>query len=265
MKSVAPIGMLFFKFLASFFAALLVVNSSWAGLFEDDDARKAILDLRQRVETIRNDVDQNQKSLKEENSGLVKGLLDMQRQLELLRADLATARGVNEQLSKEMSDLQRRLKDDAQVVTTLDERLARLEPAKVNIDGIDVMVDPAERRDFDAALVVFRRGDFLSAQNLFVGFLARYPTSPYALSALFWLGNAQYATRDYKEAVINFRALIARNAEHPRAPEAVLSVANCQLELKDTKGARKTLADLIKAYPQSEAAVAAKERLAALK
>lgn len=265
MKSVAPIGMLFSKFLASFFAALLVVNSSWAGLFEDDDARKAILELRQRVETIRNDVYQNQKSLKEENVGLVKGLLDMQRQLELLRADLATARGVNEQLSKEMSDLQRRLKDDAQVVTTLDERLARLEPAKVNIDGIDVMVDPAERRDFDAALVVFRRGDFLSAQNLFVGFLARYPTSPYALSALFWLGNAQYATRDYKEAVINFRALIARNAEHPRAPEAVLSVANCQLELKDTRGARKTLADLIKAYPQSEAAVAAKERLAALK
>ena len=48
-------------------------------------------------------------------------------------------------------------------------------------------------------------------------------------------------------------------------PEAVLSVANCQLELKDSKGARKTLTDLVKAYPQSEAAVAAKERLATLK
>jgi len=257
--------MRFSRFLIGSFAALLIVNSAWAGLFEDDDARKAILDLRQRVETLRNDVDQNQKSLKEENAGLVKGLLDMQRQLELLRADMATARGVNEQLSKEMADLQRRMKDDAQVVKTLNERLSRLEPAKVNIDGVDVMVDPAERRDFDAALVVFRRGDFSAAQNLFVGFLARYPVSPYALSALFWLGNAQYATRDYKEAVINFRALIARNAEHPRAPEAVLSVANCQLELKDTKGARKTLTDLIKAYPQSEAAVAAKERLAGLK
>ncbi len=265
MKSLVSMGMRFSRLLVALFAALLVVNSAWAGLFEDDDARKAIIELRQRVETLRNDVDQNQKILKEENAGLVKGLLDMQRQLELLRADMATARGVNEQLSKEMADLQRRLKDDAQVVKALNERLARLEPAKVNIDGVDVMVDPAERRDFDAALVVFRRGDFLAAQNLFVGFLARYPASPYALSALFWLGNAQYATRDYKEAVINFRALIARNAEHPRAPEAVLSVANCQLELKDTKGARKTLADLIKAYPQSEAAVAAKERLAVLK
>jgi tol-pal system protein YbgF len=82
---------------------------------------------------------------------------------------------------------------------------------------------------------------------------------------LFWLGNAQYATRDYKDAVTNFRALVAKNPEHLRAPEAVLSVANCQLELKDTKGARATLTNLVKAYPQSEAAVAAKERLASLK
>jgi tol-pal system protein YbgF len=95
--------------------------------------------------------------------------------------------------------------------------------------------------------------------------LARYPASGYAVPALFWLGNAQYATRDYREAMANFRALIVKDPEHVRAPEAVLSVANCQLELKDSKGARKTLADLLKAYPKSEAAVAAKERLAALK
>jgi tol-pal system protein YbgF len=83
--------------------------------------------------------------------------------------------------------------------------------------------------------------------------------------ALFWLGNAQYATRNYKDAMTNFRTLIAKDPEHVRAPEAVLSVANCQLELKDSKGARKTLTDLLKAYPRSEAAVAAKERLATLK
>ena len=45
----------------------------------------------------------------------------------------------------------------------------------------------------------------------------------------------------------------------------MLSVANCQVELKDIRGARKTLDDLIKAYPQSEAAVTAKDRLTRLK
>jgi TolA-binding protein len=53
--------------------------------------------------------------------------------------------------------------------------------------------------------------------------------------------------------------------EHPRAAEALLALANSQAEMKDTKSARKTIDDLIKAYPKSEAAQAGKERLASLK
>jgi TolA-binding protein len=42
-------------------------------------------------------------------------------------------------------------------------------------------------------------------------------------------------------------------------------MANSQLELKDARSARRTLEDLIKLYPQSEAAAAGKDRLARLK
>jgi TolA-binding protein len=45
----------------------------------------------------------------------------------------------------------------------------------------------------------------------------------------------------------------------------MLSIANCQLEMKDVKSARKTLEELMKKYPQSESATAAKERLTKLK
>ena len=45
----------------------------------------------------------------------------------------------------------------------------------------------------------------------------------------------------------------------------MLSIANCQIELKDNASARRTLGDLVKAYPQSEAASAARERLARLR
>jgi TolA-binding protein len=79
------------------------------------------------------------------------------------------------------------------------------------------------------------------------------------------LGNAQYATRDYKTAVVTFRQLIQLAPGHARAPESWLAIANCQVEMKDVKSARKTLEDLIKAHPQSEAAAAAKERLSKLK
>jgi len=253
---------------------LAVVVGLWcaganAALFEDDEARKAILDLRQKVEALRTEVDQARqaagKAAAQEAAGLVNGQLELHKQLELLRAELAGLRGTNEKLTKDLAEIQLHLKNDGRTQQALQERLAQLEPSKVTVDGVEFMAEPGERREFESALAVFRRGDFSTAQNQFVGFLSRYPGSGYAASALFWLGNAQYATRDYKEAITNFRSLIARAPQHLRAPEAVLSVANCQLELKDTKGARKTLTDLVKAYPQTEAAAAAKQRLAALK
>ncbi len=242
--------------------AVLAVTGANAALFEDDEARRAILDLRQRVEALRVDSEQSRKLLEEESSGRGKSLLDLQRQIEMLRTDISSLRGANEKLSRELADVQRQQKD---IAAALSDRVSKLEPIKVSIDGVESVVDPTEKRDFEAALTVFKKGDFAASQTFFVAFIGRYPGSQYVASALFWLGNAQYATRDYKEAIINFRVLISRNPEHMRAPEAVLSVANCQLELKDVKGARKTLTDLIKAYPQSEAAMAAKERLAALK
>ena len=69
----------------------------------------------------------------------------------------------------------------------------------------------------------------------------RYPQSGYNASALFWLGNAQYATRNYNEAIANFRSMLSLAPDHAKAPEAVLSIANCQIELKDTRAARRTL------------------------
>lgn len=242
--------------------SLLAASVAQAGLFEDDEARKAILDLRQKVEVVQQELGQNRKLASEENATLGKSLLDLQRQIELLKTELSTLRGSHETLLRQLADLQRSQKDQVQIVT---DRLAQFEPVKVQVDGLEFLAEPVEKRDFEGALATFRKGDFVTAQNLFVSFLGRYPTSKYAPSALFWLGNGQYASRDYKEAIINFRALIARYPEHLRTPEAVLSVANCQLELKDAKGARKTLTDLVKAYPQSEAAIAAKERLSTLK
>lgn len=262
MKRVLTMPSLLSKSTAVFLVCLWSVGSLHAALFEDDEARKAILDLRQRVEVMRGEADQARRASSSELTGLGKSLLDLQRQIELLKAEIATLRGSNEQVMRELSEVQRQQKDQLQAMQA---RFSKLEPVRIQLDGVEFLADQAQTRDFDAALAVFRKGEFVNAQSLFSSFVARYPASGYVVPALFWLGNAQYATRNYKEAMENFRVLIAKDPEHVRTPEAVLSVANCQLELKDSKGARKTLTDLVKAYPQSEAAVAAKERLATLK
>lgn len=238
---------------------------SQAALFEDDEARRAILELRQSQRALQERLDrqgQEVKALSEDNGQLRRALLDFQAQIEALRAELSGMRGDKEVLLKDLADTQRRLKDQAQVV---EERFRKFEPLTVSLDGIEFQADPAEKREFENALTVFRRGDFTPAANAFADFIRRYPQSGYLPQSLFWLGNAQYATREYKLAITNFRSLLSVAAQHPRAAEALLSIANCQVELKDTKAARKTLEDLVKDFPQSEAAAAAKERLSRLK
>ena len=168
----------------------------------------------------------------------------------------------NEQVARDVADMQRKQKDDAQA---LNDRLRKLEPSKITWDGREFQVEQSEKRDFDLAMAAFRKGDFANAEVLFVDFMNRNPQSGYRPSALFWLGNAQYATKDYKDALANFRSLVAQTPDHMRVPEAMLAIANCQLEVKDTKGARKTLEDLVASHPGTEASAAAKERLARLK
>lgn len=236
-----------------------------AALFEDDEARRAIIELRQRIDTLQQSNQRAGDDLRrsgEDTSQMRRSLLDLQSQIESLHVELAKLRGQNEQLGRDVSELQRLQRETAQGVN---ERLKKFEPGKVTVDGQEFLADPAERQDFEAALATFRSGKFVDAATAFGAFLRQFPQSGYLPSARFWLGNAQYATRDYKEAIGNFKALLASAPNHARAPEAALSIANCQMELKATTGARKTLEDLIRVYPASEAAATAKERLARMK
>lgn len=252
---------------------LTMMGGACAALFEDDEARRAILELRQQVDTLKRDADQKTSEEVRRSTELAeqlrRSLLDLQNQLESLRSELAKLRGQDEQAArdialtqKEIADMQRRQKD---VQQEADERFRKFEPSRVVIDGNEFLAEPSEKRDFEAGLAIFRKGEFANAQVAFVDFLNRYAQSGYRASALFWLGNAQYATKDYKEALANFRALTSQSPTHSRVPEALLAIANCQLELKDNRGARKTLDELIGSYPGSDAATAAKERLARLK
>lgn len=245
-------------------AAVLVgcMGNASAGLFDDEEARKAILDLRQKVQATEQKLAEETRRASEESAQLQRNLIDLQGQLEVMRTEFAKLRGQDEQMARDVAELQRQQKD---AVQNVDERLRKFEPSRMTIDGREFLADPSEKQDYDAAMATFRRGEFAAVQVVFVNFLNRYPKSGFRPSALFWLGNAQYATKDYKDSLASFRALVAMGADHMRVPEALLAIANCQLELKDNKGARKTMDELIANYPTSEAAQAAKDRLARLR
>ena len=242
-------------------AAFWLAFGAQAALFDDDEARRAILDLRQKVDAAQQRNADELRKANEDTAQLRRSLLELSNQIEALRNDTAMARGQNERLTRDLADIQRVQKDMTQGI---DDRLRKFEPVKVSVDGREFAAEPAERQDFEAALALLRKGDFGAAQAGFVALIKQYPQSGYRSSALFWLGNAQYASRNYKEAIANFRALVAADPQHLRGPEALLSTANCQVELKDPRAARRTLEELLKAYPQSEAASVAKERITKL-
>jgi len=263
---------------------LVAAASAQASIFNDDEARKAIVDLRARVTAMDEaskarlteaqaanaqalarqaaQTAQQVAAFEELVASLKRSILDLNGQIEGLKGELARMRGSHEQLARDLAEVQKRQRDLAQAN---DERFVRLEPIKVALDGQEFLAAPDEKRAFDEAVALMRAGDFDKAVNAFSALLRRYPASGYADSARFWAANALYGKREYKEAVLALRSFVAAAPRHPRAPEALLALANSQAEMKDRPGARKTIDELMKTYPQSEAAQAGKERLATLK
>lgn len=240
-----------------------------AGIFDDEEARKAIVDLRNRVAAVDEQIKARgtesaaaNAQLAEQLSALRRSLLELNNQLEAMRGEVARLRGSDEQLTRDVAELQRKQKDIGQAA---DERLRKLEPVKVTLDGKEIVVQPEERKAYEEAIATIRGGEFDKAVAALGAFQRRYVGSAYTDSVRFWLGNALYGKRDYKEAVVTFRSFVTAAPDHARAPEALLALANSQAEMKDARGARKTIDELVKSYPQSEAAQAGKERLASLK
>jgi len=243
---------------------LLALSAPAHALFADDEARKAIIELRNRVAQLEESQKKlaSSQELQDQIATLRRSLGELLNQNEQLRAELAKQRGANEQLTRDFADTQRRLADQ---LAAFDGRLKPLEPQTVTLDGKTFKVEPEEQRQYEAAMGLLRRGEFEEAASAYQSFLSRFGASGFGDSVRFWLGNAQYGQRQYREAIASFRAFIAAGSGHPRLAEARLAIGNCQIEMKDNKAARRTLEELMKLHPGTEAAQAAKERLAGLK
>lgn len=217
--------------------AALCMPCGVAHAFSDDEARKAILELRQQRQVSDNLLQQQANSI-----------LALSTQIQELRSELATLRGRVEELER-----------SAQT------QAAQFQPREVTVDGKTFMADPQEIKDYEAALDSLRNADYAGAVTLLQSFVMRWPKSGYLDAANFWLGNAQYGVKGYQDAINTFTALVQRSPNYMRAPDALLAVANSQVELKNSRAARAALEQLIQQYPQSDAATQARSRLSQLR
>jgi len=245
--------------------AMIAGASPAHALFGDDEARKAILDLRGRVQQYQETTDQRLAKIEAQLADLVSRLsnaqLDNQSQADQLRQEISKLRGQIEVQAHELAVTQRQLREQ---LATVDNRIRRFEPVEVEIDGRKATVDQTERKAFEAALALFRAGDFKSALVAFNQFQGQYPDSAYSPAVHFWIGSSQFALKDYKGAIASHEALVSKFPQNPRVPDALLNIGYAQAESGDRAGARKTLQSLIDRHPQSPAAQLARDRIATL-
>ena len=213
-------------------------------MLSDDEARRAILELRKSVSTSQ------------------AAILDLQNQLDKHKSENAQLRGQIESLQKQNDDLSNNQKSFYQ---DLDARVSRLEPQNVEVEGVTGIVQAGEKSSYDEALKSFQAGQIKNADSEFTSFIRKYPSSPYLPLALYWSGNTKYALKDYKAAITQLQGLISRYPGHQRVPAAILTMANANLESGKKAVAKKLFTDLIAKYPDSDAANEAKPILAGIK
>jgi tol-pal system protein YbgF len=263
-------------------AFLLVVELATAparaAIFDDDEARKRIEALRGRVDQIERSLAQRLDALETKNAGVV----DLFKDVEQIKADIAKLRGQFEVVTYELEQAQKRQRD---LYLDLDGRLRKLEggpgaaavtpgvteapPAVTGGAGPTAFAGTqgrpgdvaAEQRAYDAALDQFKSGNYSAATSSFQAFTRTYPRSPLAPSAMYWAGNAQYAQKDFRAAIATQRQLLAAFPDSQKVPDALLNIASAQIEIGDNGGARKTLEEIVAKYPTSEAAGKARQRL----
>lgn len=199
-----------------------------AHAFADDDARRAILDLRQQLKQV---TEQNQSAR-----------LQLADQIETMQHELTEIRGQLERIRWEQ-DVSKRSSEDQSGGSTIQ------------------VGNPQEQAAFNNAMGLFRSGKYKEATSGFAGFLGNYPSSELATEARFYQGSSQYASKDYKGSAQTLQGLVQASPEDDRAPDALLILAASQIELNNMAGAKASLQKIVKDYPQSSAAETAKSRL----
>ncbi len=266
-------------------AAMVFSMNAVAGLFDDEEARKDLKNLRALVEQQNRDSEAKFQKLDESIKNI--GIIQLLNQIEQLNAEIARLRGQIEVLANQNDQLGKRQKD---FYLDIDTRLRKLEgvpadvvtpaaPASAGTPSIagsaatppNVRPAPSaaskeqESKAYDVGSTLFRRGDFVAAIRAFESFKMDFPGSALSPNAQYWIGISYFNLKDYSNARAAQEALLKTYPDAPKVPDALLAIASVQGEMGDNGSARNTLEDIIARYPGSEAATKARTRLGQLR
>ena len=267
-------------FVALSLVALSVVNTAHAGLFDDKEARKKILEIESKQQTDHNAAMSAIADLKKSQAAMEKriaaieavvqsgGLADMSNQIDALKQEVANLKGDLEVAQHNLDATQTRQKD---LYVDTDTRLRKLEggavPSANSSAPANAAQPVAEEKDakaFADANTLSQSAKHKEAFAAFDAFLKEYPNSKLAADALYGMGYSQFALKNYKSAIATQQKVIDLHPDSPKVPDAMYNMANSQIQLGQVSSAKKTLRDLVSKYPDAGVTPSAQKRLKAL-
>ncbi|HMU86728.1 MAG TPA: YbgF trimerization domain-containing protein [Agitococcus sp.] len=122
-----------------------------------------------------------------------------------------------------------------------------------------------DKRAYFAAYQTFKTGGPNKAINPMRNFIKTYPQSTFIPSAYYWLGEFYLAASpaDVNNAKKSFRIVVDNYADAPKAASAMLKLASFADVDGKTQDAVKLMLRIVKEFPKSEEATAAKAYLSA--
>ena len=146
------------------------------------------------------------------------------------------------------------------------------EPQTIYRESVDAAPPPLERpreaqtpraiapeQVYNTALQTFRSREHGQAVLDFLDFIAKYPRHPLAANAQYWIGEAYYAQRDYRQALVEFQKVFEYGPA--KAPDALVKMGLCWVKLRDVRRAQDLWQRALREYPRSEAAATAQQLL----
>jgi tol-pal system protein YbgF len=118
-----------------------------------------------------------------------------------------------------------------------------------------------EKAAYQAAFDTLKEGRYKQAKTELKAFLVKFPNSSYAGNAQYWLGEAQYVTRNFEQGIVEFEKVINKYPTSNKLPDAMLKLGYTFYELKQFPQSKAILQDLRDRFPQATAARLATKRL----
>lgn len=116
-------------------------------------------------------------------------------------------------------------------------------------DVADITPVLSPRQQYDAAMDLLSRAQYVEAQSAFRSFVVANPKEELSGSAQFWVGEIAFTQKDYKAAVVAFADVIKRFPKTPKAPDSMLKLGLSLLELNQKKEGCTTLGALKPRFP----------------